>query len=93
MVAMVIAVVGLIFGILSFVKTQKISDLEEKNDLLTKNVQELAANLDAGVTSTFLYKSQDSDKLVFSPVWDFDHAYGDDLARFIVQRVGHDPRP
>jgi hypothetical protein len=45
-------------------------------------LQELAANLDAGVTSTFLYKSQDSDKLVFSPVWDFDHAYGDDLARF-----------
>ena len=45
-------------------------------------LQELAANLDAGVTSTFLYKSQDSDKLVFSPVWDFDHAYGDSLDRF-----------
>lgn len=45
-------------------------------------LQELSENLDAGVTSNFFYKAQNSDKLVFSPVWDFDHAYGDGEDRF-----------
>ena len=45
-------------------------------------LQELSENLDAGVTSTFFYKSQDDDKLVFSPAWDYDHAFGDEYDRF-----------
>ena len=45
-------------------------------------LQELSENLDAGVTSTYLYKSQDNDRLVFSPAWDYDHAFGDEYDRF-----------
>lgn len=47
-------------------------------------LQELSANIDAGVTSTFLFQSPESGRLVFSPVWDFDHAFGDEVHQFEV---------
>ena len=47
-------------------------------------LQEISANIDAGFTSLFLYKAQNSDKLIVSPVWDMDHAFGDEIVRFGV---------
>ena len=44
-------------------------------------VQELSANLDAGITSFFAYKDRGSDKLVFSPIWDLDHSFGGSSTR------------
>lgn len=50
-------------------------------------VQELGANLDAGQSSLYLYKEKDSDKLVFSPIWDMDHAFGEKLTRY-MENIG-----
>lgn len=47
-------------------------------------LQELSNNVDAGYTSQFLYKAENSDKLVFSPIWDLDHALGFEGTRFEV---------
>lgn len=44
--------------------------------------QEFAKNLDAAVTSFYIYKDADSDKFVAGPVWDFDRAFGDEFIRF-----------
>lgn len=33
-------------------------------------------NFDAGFSSFFAYKDKDSDKIVYSPVWDMDNAFG-----------------
>ncbi len=44
--------------------------------------QEFTKNLDAGITSFFIYKDTDSDKFVAAPVWDFDRALGDNFTRF-----------
>ncbi len=38
--------------------------------------QEYVKNLDAGLTSFYIYKDSDSDLFVASPVWDFDYALG-----------------
>ena len=39
-------------------------------------LQEISMNFDAGFSSFFAYKDQDSDKIVYSPVWDMDNAFG-----------------
>lgn len=44
--------------------------------------QELVKNLDAGITSFYIYKDKGSDKFVAAPVWDFDRALGDNFSRF-----------
>ncbi len=45
-------------------------------------VQEISNNIDAGVSSQYIYKQQGNDKLYFSPVWDMDHAFGDHIEIF-----------
>ena len=45
-------------------------------------VQEFSSNIDAGMSSLFAYKDVGSDKIVFGPAWDFDHAFGDSIGRF-----------
>lgn len=45
-------------------------------------LQEISKNIDAGLSSFYLYKAEDSDKLTVSPVWDMDHAFGDRYQRF-----------
>ncbi len=42
-------------------------------------LEEFAGENDAGRSSVFFYKSQDSDKFITSPVWDFDGAFGRDI--------------
>ncbi|MBQ2758758.1 MAG: CotH kinase family protein [Clostridia bacterium] len=44
--------------------------------------QEYAKNLDAAVTSFYIYKDIDSDILVASPVWDFDFALGNSYSAY-----------
>lgn len=44
--------------------------------------QEYVKNLDAGLTSFYLYKDKDSDVFVAAPVWDFDNALGRDYERY-----------
>ncbi len=44
--------------------------------------QEFVKNLDAGITSFYIYKDAGSDKFVAAPVWDFDRALGDSFSRF-----------
>lgn len=44
--------------------------------------QEFVKNLDAGITSFYIYKDKGSDKFVAAPVWDFDRALGDNFSRF-----------
>lgn len=39
-------------------------------------VEELSKDVDAGLSSVYIYKDKDSDKFVFSPVWDFDQGNG-----------------
>ncbi|MBR3948723.1 MAG: CotH kinase family protein [Clostridia bacterium] len=39
-------------------------------------LQEISMNFDAGFSSFFAYKDKDSDKIVYSPVWDMDNAFG-----------------
>ncbi len=43
--------------------------------------QEFTKNLDAAITSFFIYKDTDSEKFVAAPVWDFDRALGDNFIR------------
>ncbi|MCM1363716.1 MAG: CotH kinase family protein [Faecalibacterium sp.] len=45
-------------------------------------IQETAMNLDAGTTSFYLYKDANTDKLVASPVWDFDYSLGKEYKRY-----------
>lgn len=45
-------------------------------------LQEFVMNLDAGTTSFYILKDADSDKLVASPVWDFDHSLGEKYERY-----------
>ena len=47
-------------------------------------LEEISNNIDAGYTSQYLYKAENSDKLVFSPIWDLDHALGYEATRFAV---------
>ena len=51
-------------------------------------LQELASNVDAGQSSLYLVK--DSGKLVFSPVWDMDLAFGAYVERFEVNILDPD---
>ncbi|MBR3975257.1 MAG: CotH kinase family protein [Clostridia bacterium] len=44
--------------------------------------QEYAKNLDAAVTSFYIYKDIDSDIFVASPVWDFDFALGNSYSAY-----------
>lgn len=44
---------------------------------------EISNNIDGGSTSTYFYKDKNG-KLVASPVWDFDHAFGDPYQRLGV---------
>ena len=39
-------------------------------------LQELAMNFDAALSSFYVYKAESSDKIVVSPVWDMDNAFG-----------------
>ena len=39
-------------------------------------VEELSMDIDAGLSSCYFYKDAKTDKIVASPVWDFDLAYG-----------------
>ncbi len=39
-------------------------------------INEWASNMDCGLTSTYLYKPENDDKLYAGPVWDFDIAFG-----------------
>lgn len=39
-------------------------------------INEWASNMDFGLTSTYLYKPENDDKLYAGPVWDFDIAFG-----------------
>ncbi|MCM1545015.1 MAG: CotH kinase family protein, partial [Ruminococcus sp.] len=45
-------------------------------------IQETMMNLDAGTTSFYFYKDAQSDKLVASPVWDFDFSLGKEYERY-----------
>lgn len=40
-------------------------------------IDELAINLDMGVTSMYFYKKKDNDLLYAGPVWDFDNSFGE----------------
>lgn len=42
--------------------------------------QEYVRNLDAGLTSFYIYKDADSDVFVAAPVWDFDYALGNSFS-------------
>lgn len=44
--------------------------------------QEFVKNLDAALTSFYIYKDADSDKFVAGPVWDFDKALGANEQRY-----------
>lgn len=44
--------------------------------------QEYSKNLDAAITSFYIYKDAGSDKFVAAPVWDYDRAFGDSYHRF-----------
>lgn len=44
--------------------------------------QEYVKNLDAAMTSFYIYKDAGSDKFVAAPVWDFDEALGKDMIRY-----------
>lgn len=44
--------------------------------------QEYTKNLDAAITSFYIYKDTANDKFVAAPVWDFDNALGSSLDRF-----------
>lgn len=44
--------------------------------------QEYAKNLDAAVTSFYVYKDADRDIFVASPVWDFDYALGNSYSAY-----------
>ena len=39
-------------------------------------LQELAMNYDAALSSFYVFKAEDADQLVVSPVWDMDNAFG-----------------
>jgi len=41
-------------------------------------IDEIAINLDTGITSTYFYKKSEDSKLYAGPVWDFDRSFGDD---------------
>ncbi len=45
-------------------------------------IREWGSDLDAGLSSTFLVKPENAEKLIASPVWDMDRAFGDHLRRF-----------
>ena len=47
-------------------------------------LQELGSNIDAAQSSFYAVKDSGSDKLVFSPVWDLDLAFGANVDRFEV---------
>jgi len=42
-------------------------------------IQEFCNNYDAGISSCYFYKEKGNDKLIASPVWDFDIALGRDV--------------
>ncbi len=44
--------------------------------------QEYSKNLDAAITSFYIYKDTGSDKFIAAPVWDFDKAFGESQPRF-----------
>ncbi len=44
--------------------------------------QEFTKNLDAGITSFFIYKDAGSDKFVAAPIWDYDMSLGEGYLRF-----------
>lgn len=44
--------------------------------------QEYVKNLDAGLTSFYIYKDADSDVFVAAPVWDFDNSLGRSFTRY-----------
>lgn len=44
--------------------------------------QEYVKNLDAAITSFYIYKDNDSDLFVASPVWDFDYALGNSYSAY-----------
>ncbi len=39
-------------------------------------INEWASNMDCGLTSTYMYKPENDDKIYAGPVWDFDIAFG-----------------
>ena len=45
-------------------------------------LQELSHNLDAGFASQYLIKENGSEKVIFAPVWDLDHAFGNSFPRY-----------
>ena len=47
-------------------------------------IRELGNDIDAGFSSTYLTKPENSEKLLVSPIWDMDRAFGDHLVRFGV---------
>ena len=53
-------------------------------------LQELSNNIDAGQTSFFMVKAGENGKLVFSPVWDMDLAFGAIIDRFEVNTITPD---
>ena len=50
-------------------------------------VQEISMNYDAAFSSFFAYKAEDSDKLVFGPIWDMDNAFGSSQTNLSVPLV------
>lgn len=66
-------------------KGQYYTDYFDLDSLVNMYIlQELSSNIDAGFSSFFVYKEQNRDTLIVSPVWDFDHAFGDEIVRFGV---------
>ena len=50
-------------------------------------VQEISMNYDAAFSSFFAYKAENSDKLVFGPIWDMDNAFGSSQTNLNVPLV------
>ena len=47
-------------------------------------IRELGNDIDAGYSSTYLVKSENKNKLHFSPMWDMDRTFGDHIIRFTL---------
>lgn len=66
-------------------KGKHYSDYFDMDSLVnTYIIQEMSNNIDAGSSSFYLFKRKNSDKIYFSPFWDVDHGFGDNLNRFGV---------
>ncbi len=48
-------------------------------------LQELSSNIDAATTSFYAIKPQGDSKLIYAPIWDLDHSFGDSFTRGAIE--------